>query len=48
LPNTAAAWSKALIVFARSDAGIVGSNPTEIMDVCVYVVLFIDSGLATG
>jgi hypothetical protein len=37
----------------RSNTGIVGSNPTWGMDVCVrllcvYVVLCADSGLATG
>jgi hypothetical protein len=32
---TVAARSKKQIVFARSNAGIVGSNPTQIMDVCV-------------
>jgi hypothetical protein len=40
-------------VFARSNAGIVGSNPTRGMDVCgrlfyVCVVLCVGSGLATG
>jgi hypothetical protein len=29
--------SKAWTIFARSNAGIVGSNPTQGMDVCVYV-----------
>jgi hypothetical protein len=28
---------KAWTVFARSNAGIVGSNPTQRMDICVYV-----------
>jgi hypothetical protein len=37
---------KARVVFSRSDAGIVGSNPTQSIDVCVYSVL--GSGLATG
>jgi hypothetical protein len=37
-PSTMAARSKALIVFVRSNAGIVGSNPTEGMDVCVCPV----------
>jgi hypothetical protein len=32
-----AALSKARTVFARSNAGIVGSNPTQGMDVCVCV-----------
>jgi hypothetical protein len=40
-------------VFASSKAGIVGSNPTQSMDVCgslfcVCVDLCIGSGLATG
>jgi hypothetical protein len=40
-------------VFARSNARIKGSNPTRGMDVfvhlfCVYVVLCVGSGLATG
>jgi hypothetical protein len=40
-------------VCARSDAGIVGSNPTRVMDICVRlfcvcIVLFVGSGLATG
>jgi hypothetical protein len=32
---TVAARSMAWIVFARSNAGIVGSNPTKGMDVCL-------------
>jgi hypothetical protein len=32
-----AAQSKAWIVFARSNAGIMGSNPTQGMDVCVCI-----------
>jgi hypothetical protein len=32
-PVTVAERSKACIVFARSEAGIVGSNPTQGMDV---------------
>jgi hypothetical protein len=36
-PITVAARSKARTVFARSKARIVGSNPTEGMDVCVCV-----------
>jgi hypothetical protein len=40
LPITVAARSKAWTVFARSDAGMVGSNPTQGMDVwCVYVFI---------
>jgi hypothetical protein len=34
--------------FALSNAGIVGSNPTRGMDVCVYSVFVLGSGLATG
>jgi hypothetical protein len=48
LPITVAARSKAWTVFARSNAGIVGSNPTEGMNICVC--LFSDcigSGLAS-
>jgi hypothetical protein len=50
---TLAARSEALTFFARSNAGIVGSNPTQGMDACVRlfcvcVVLCVDSGLATG
>jgi hypothetical protein len=52
-PFTVAARSKAWTVFACSNAGIVGSNPTQSMDVClhlfyVYGVLRVGSGLATG
>jgi hypothetical protein len=44
--------SKERTVFSRSNAGIVGSNPTQGIDVCmrsfcVCVVLSLDSGLAT-
>jgi hypothetical protein len=44
---------QARTVFARSNIGIVGSNPTRGMDVCVRlfcvcVVLCVGSGLATG
>jgi hypothetical protein len=47
------ARSKARTVFAHLNAGIVGSNPSQGMDVCVrllsvYIVLFAGSGLATG
>jgi hypothetical protein len=35
LPTMVTARSKAWPVFARSNAGIVGSNPTQGMDVCV-------------
>jgi hypothetical protein len=48
-----AARSKAGTVFVSSGTGILGSNPTQGMDVClrsfcVCVVLFVGSGLATG
>jgi hypothetical protein len=51
--TTVTVRSKARTVFARSNAGIVGSNPTQGMDVClrlfcVCVALCIGSGLATG
>jgi hypothetical protein len=50
---TAAARSKAWTIFARSNNGVVGSNSTRGMDVCVLlfyvcVVLCIGRGLATG
>jgi hypothetical protein len=50
---TVAAPSKAWTVFAPSISGIVGSNSTQGMDVCVRlfcvcVVLCVGSGLATG
>jgi hypothetical protein len=53
MPIRAAARSKAWTLFARSNAGIVGSNPSQGMDVyvrlfCVSVVLCVGSGLATG
>jgi hypothetical protein len=50
-PTTADEGSKVLTIFARSNAGVVGSNPTWRMDDCVYFVfvfLYIGSGLATG
>jgi hypothetical protein len=37
MPITAAARSKASTVFTRSNAGIVGSNPTQGMNICVCV-----------
>jgi hypothetical protein len=51
--NTVAARYKARTVFARSNAGVAGLNPTRGMDVCVRlfcvcVVLYIGGGLATG
>jgi hypothetical protein len=50
---TVAARTKAWIVFARSNTGIVGSNPSRGVDVCVRfycvcIVLCVGSGLATG
>jgi hypothetical protein len=50
---TMAAWSKAWTAFARSNTGIVGSNPTWGMDVCVhlfcvFVLSCVGSGLAMG
>jgi hypothetical protein len=49
MPITVAERSKAWTIFARSDAGIVGSNPTEVwMFVYVYSVCVLGSGLAIG
>jgi hypothetical protein len=53
LPITVAARSKAWTVFVRSNTGLVGSDPTRGMDVClrlfyVYFVLCVGSGLVTG
>jgi hypothetical protein len=45
---TEATQSKSSKVFARSNAGIVGSNLTEDMDVCVYSVFVLGSGFATS
>jgi hypothetical protein len=50
-PVTVAAWSKARKVFARSNTGIVGSNPNQGMDVrvsSVIVLSCVGSGLVTG
>jgi hypothetical protein len=50
-PITVAARSKAWTVFARSNTGIVGSNPTRCLNICVRVfcicVLCIGSCLVT-
>jgi hypothetical protein len=46
-PVTVAARSEAWTVFALSNAGIVGSNPTQGVDVCAFV-LCVGSRLATG
>jgi hypothetical protein len=44
-----AAQSKAWTVFARLNAGTVGSNPTQGIEcLCAFVVLCVGSGLATG
>jgi hypothetical protein len=53
LPITVAEWSKARTVFARSNAGIIGSNPIQDMDVCILciysvIVLCVGRGLAKG
>jgi hypothetical protein len=50
---TVAARSKARTVLPLSNAGKVGLNPTQGMDVCVplfcvYVVLCVGRGLTTG
>jgi hypothetical protein len=43
---TAAARSVAWTIFARSNTGIVGSNPTQGMDVCL-LLFSVGSGLET-
>jgi hypothetical protein len=55
MPVTAAARSMAWTLFARSDAGIGGSNPTQgimfgvcMRLFCVCVILCLGRGLATG
>jgi hypothetical protein len=53
VPITMAARSVAGTVYARSNAGIMGSHPNQGMDVCVrsfcvHVVLCVGRGLATG
>jgi hypothetical protein len=52
-PVTVAALSKARTAFARSNAGVVRSNHTQSMDVCVHlfcvcVVLCVGRGIAAG
>jgi hypothetical protein len=52
-PITVATRSKAWTVFARSNAGIMGSNPTQSMDVfvrlfCISVVLFVGRNHVKG
>jgi hypothetical protein len=46
-PIAVVARSKVRNVFTRSNTGIIGSNPTLGMDVCVYSVFVLGSGLAT-
>jgi hypothetical protein len=53
VPVTVVERCKSSIVFARSNTGIVGSNPTQGMDVCVRLfcvcaVLYAGSGLAAS
>jgi hypothetical protein len=53
MPITVAARSKAWTMFARSNAGFVGSNPSQGTDVfvrvySVFVLSCVGSGLATG
>jgi hypothetical protein len=48
LSITVVARSKAWNIFARSNTGIVGSNLTQDIDVCVNSVFVLGSGLATG
>jgi hypothetical protein len=40
--------SKARTVIARSNAGIVGSNPIRATDVCVYSVFVLGRVFVTG
>jgi hypothetical protein len=53
-PIRVAARSEAWTVFARPNAGTVGSKPTQVMDVCivcvysVFVLFCVGRGLATG
>jgi hypothetical protein len=53
VPIAVATRCKAWTIFARKKTVILGSNPPSHMDVwvglfCVYVVLCVDSGVATG
>jgi hypothetical protein len=41
MPNTMAERAEAWTVFVRSNTGIVGSNPTQDMDVCVIYSVFV-------
>jgi hypothetical protein len=45
MPITVAARSKAWTVFAPSNAGIVGSNSTQGMDVCLHLFLVVLSSV---
>jgi hypothetical protein len=47
-PITAAARPEAWNIFARSNTGIMGSNPSQGMNVCVYFVFVLGNGLVTG
>jgi hypothetical protein len=50
-PITVASRSNTSTVFARSNTGIVGSNPTQGIDVCVYSVFVLSCvgiGIAKG
>jgi hypothetical protein len=52
-PVMMAAWPKAWTVFARSNTGVMGLNPTRGMDVhvclcCVCAILCVGSGFVTG
>jgi hypothetical protein len=36
-----AARSKSWIVFTRSNTGVVGSNPTQDMDICIVCLFYV-------
>jgi hypothetical protein len=46
LPITVAVRSKTRNAFTRSNTGIVGLNPTEGMNVCLFIMFALGSGLA--
>jgi hypothetical protein len=49
MPIPVTGRSTARTVFAHSNSGILGSNPTQGMDVCVRLFgVCVGSGLATG
>jgi hypothetical protein len=48
MPITVAAWFEAWTVFTRSNTDVMGYNPTGDMGICVYVVLRVGRGHATG